>query len=328
MSNIRQSRHGSMQVWPRKRAKRQYPRVRSWLATNEKKPLGFAGYKVGMTHVMHIDNIKTSKTKGEEIFCPCTIVECPPLKVASVRLYSQNNYGLTPKTQFFSKTLDKNLVQKKLLTKYKKSNEENFAKITPNDFDELRLIVHTQPNLVGLKKKPEIFELGIGGTKEDKLAYAKEKLGKEIPVKEVFSEGNQVDIHAVTKGKGYQGPMKRFGIARRRHKSEKSIRNPGSLGGWKGQGHILYRVPHAGQMGYHTRTELNKHILKISDSPSELMMKGGFIHYGNVKNTYVMLKGSIAGPRKRLIRFNLAARPNSKFKEAPQITHVSLSSKQ
>lgn len=327
MGNIRQPRHGSMQVWPRKRAKRQYPRVRSWAKTTEKKLLGFAGYKVGMTHVLHVDNVKTSKTKGEDIFCPVTIIECPPLKVASVRLYSLDAYGLTPKTQFNSKILDKEIERK--LTKPKKHNEESLAKISANDFAELTLVVYTQPKLVGLKKMPEIFEMGIGGSKEDKLAFAKERLGKEIKLNEVFAEGNQVDIHAVTKGKGFQGPMKRFGIARRSHKSEKSIRNPGSLGAWKAQGHMMYRVAHAGQMGYHQRVDYNKQILKISDKPEEINVKGGYLKYGNVKNTYVMMRGSVPGARKRLIRFNAAIRPNHMItKEAPSITYVSLSSKQ
>lgn len=317
-------RAGSMQVWPRKRARRQYPRVRSWLKTNEKKPLGFAGYKVGMTHIMHINNVKTSRTKGEEISCPVTLIECPALKVASIRLYSLTHYGLKPKTQFFSKTLDKNLVERKLL-KNKKPNDD-LTKISANDFDDLTLIVYTQPNIVGLKKVPEIFEVAIGGNKEDKLEYAKEKLGKEITVKEVFAEGNQADIHAVTKGKGLQGPVKRFGITLRSHKSEKAIR--GAVLAGEGYARVSSYAPQAGQVGYHTRTEHNKQVLKIGEG-NELAMKGGFLQYGNVKNTYIMLKGSIPGPRKRLIRFNLATRPNRKItKEAPQITYVSLSSKQ
>jgi large subunit ribosomal protein L3 len=328
MANPRSPRHGSMQVWPRKRARRQYPKVRAWAQVKETKPLGFAGYKAGMTHITHIDNIKTSKTKGEEIFCPVTVLECPPLKVASIRFYVSAYNGIQPKTQINSKNLDKDLLERKL-TKTKKTNEENINKISANDFDDLTLIVHTQPRLLNLKKRPEIFEIAIGGSKEDKLKYAKEKLGKEITIKEIFSEGNQVDIHAVSKGHGIQGPIRRFGIQKRRHKSEKSIRNPGSLGGWSAQGHVMYRVSHAGQTGYHTRIEYNKQILKISDKPEEINVKGGFLHYGNIKNTYVMLRGSIPGAAKRLIRFNAAIRPNIKItKEAPSITYVSLASKQ
>ena len=91
----------------------------------------------------------------------------------------------------------------------------------------------------------------------------------------------------------------------------------------------MYRVAHAGQMGYHQRTEYNKWILKISSNPEELKMKGGFIHYGNVKNSYILIKGSLPGPKKRLIRFNKALRPNKKIpNEAPSIEYVSLESKQ
>ncbi len=329
MSNVRKPRAGSMQVWPRKRAARQYPKVRAWAQTSEKKALGFAGYKVGMTHTIIVNNIKTSKTKGDEIFCPCTVLECPPLKVAGVKLYSQTIYGFQTKTQINSKSLDKELVERKLLTKHKKSNEENLSKLSASDFDDLTLIVHTQPKLIHLKKKPEVFEIGLGGSKEDKLNFAKEKLGKELSVRDVFAEGNQIDTHAVTIGKGFQGPMKRFGITRRRHKSEKSIRNPGSLGGWQAQGHVMYRVAHAGQMGYHVRTEYNKQILKISDKPEEINIQGGFSRYGVVNATYILLRGSIAGPKKRMIRINQAIRPNPKItKEAPSIIYTSLQSKQ
>lgn len=328
MSNVRQPRSGSMQVWHRRRAARHYPRVRGWTISTEKKALGFAGYKVGMTHLLTVNNIKASRTKGEEISCPVTVIECPPLKVAGIKVYTKTSYGLKPTTQINSKTLDKELVERKI-TKPKKFNEDQLAKLTANDFDSLFLIVYTQPKLIDLKKKPEIFEVAIGGSKEDQLNYAKEKLGKEITVKDVFGEGNQVDIHSVTRGHGFQGPMRRFGISKRRHKSEKSIRNPATLGAWCGQGHFMYRVSHAGQHGYHTRTEYNKQILKIGDKPEEINVKGGYPHYGIVKNQFVMLRGSVGGAAKRLIRFNAAIRPNHHItKEAPQITFTSLGSKQ
>ncbi|MCX6707831.1 MAG: 50S ribosomal protein L3 [Candidatus Woesearchaeota archaeon] len=92
MPRTRHSRSGSMQFWPRKRARRQYPRVRCWANKKEAVILGFAGYKVGMTHIMHLDNRKNSKTKGQEISSPVTIVECPPIKIISVRFYKDSGY--------------------------------------------------------------------------------------------------------------------------------------------------------------------------------------------------------------------------------------------
>jgi large subunit ribosomal protein L3 len=76
---------GSLQVWPRVRAGRAYARVRTWLPGKDAKPMGFAGYKAGMTHIIFTDNRQHSMTKGKDVSMPVTIVECPPIKVASVR---------------------------------------------------------------------------------------------------------------------------------------------------------------------------------------------------------------------------------------------------
>ena len=185
-------------------------------------------------------------------------------------------------------------------------------------------MVYTQPKLTGIgKKKPEVFEIWLGGKKEEKLRIAKEKLGKEIAVNEVLLEGQQIDIHAVSKGKGFQGPVKRFGVSLRQHKSEKVKRGPGSLGPWIAQGHVMYRVAHAGKMGYHLRTEYNKQILKIANDTKDINRNGGFLHYGNIKNQYILVKGSVIGPAKRLLRLALAMRPNKKIhSEAPVIQNI------
>jgi len=315
-----------MQYWPRKRARRQYARVRSWPISQEPKLLGFAGYKVGMTHILFIDNKKTTLTKGEEINSPVTIIECPPLKAASIRFYKKNISGLKLVSEVFAEKPDKELARKINLPKnIEKKNEDQKSSISDiKDYDDIRILVHTQPKLTGIgKKKAEIFEMALGGEKESKLQYAKTILGKEIPIKDVFKEGQQVDVHAVTKGKGFQGPVKRFGLSIRQHKSEKTKRGPGSLGAWRGQGHMMYRVAHAGQMGYHTRTFFNNWLLKISDKPEEVNQKGGFSHYGIVKNSYILVKGSVAGPIKRLIRMTAPMRTNKKIPaEPPSITYI------
>ena len=84
-------RSGSMQYWPRKRAKRHIARVRTHPKSNEAKLVGFAGYKAGMTHCQLIDNRPYSKIKDKEIFCPITIIECPPIKTFSARFYKTKN---------------------------------------------------------------------------------------------------------------------------------------------------------------------------------------------------------------------------------------------
>ena len=197
-----------MQYWPRKRSRRIYARVRNWATSKEAKLLGFAGYKVGMTHLVVNDNRKASTTKGMSISCPATIIECPPLKPVSIRFYKNTQYGSKLVSEVMADNFDKELKRKIILPKKKDIKKE-----IPNDYDYVRLLVHTSPGRTGLgKKMPEIFEAAIGGSKEDQMKYAQEKLGKEINISEVFKEGQQLDIHAVSKGKGVQGPVKRFGV--------------------------------------------------------------------------------------------------------------------
>jgi large subunit ribosomal protein L3 len=316
-------RHGSMQFWPRKRAKGVRAKVRTWQGNQS--ILGFAGYKVCMTHLMTIDNRSTTDTKGTDIVCPTTIIECPPLKVAGIRFYKNTAYGSQPHSQILSENLDKELA--KTISMPKKPGKR-FEDI--KDYDDISLIVFTQPKLVAFgKKKPDVFEIGLGGKLEDKIKTAKEKLGKEIVVNDVFKEGEQLDVHSLSKGKGFQGPVKRFGIGLKSHKSEKTRRNPGSLGGWSAQGHVMYRVAHAGQMGYHTRTDYNKQLLRISNNIDEVSQKGGFVRYGLIKNPYILIRGSVPGAKKRLITITHSVRPNKLItKEAPSITYISKESKQ
>ena len=327
MPKAHNPRHGSMQFWPRKRAKKETPRVRSWVKSKEALPLGFSGYKAGMTHIIAIDNRAKSPSKGQEIALPVTVIECPPIKIAEVHLYKQTQYGKKLSKIIHIKS-DKELKRRKTVAK--KTDEAELDKISPEEYNDIRIAVYTQPKQTGIgKKKPEIYELSLGGSNSEKLNYIKEHLNKEIRVSEIFKPGQLVDTLAVTKGKGFQGPVKRFGVSIRSHKSEKTIRGPGSLGGWKGHAHFMYRNAQAGQTGYHQRIEFNKWILKISDKPEEINPKGGFLRYGNVKSEYMIVKGSVQGPKKRLIRFNVPKRPDKNVpKEAPSIVHTNLESKQ
>ncbi len=321
MPNVKRPRHGTMQYWPRKRAKRAYARVRSLPTSSEAKPLEFAGYKAGMTHVQAIDNRPNAMTKGEEISFPVTIIECPPLKVMGIHIYKNTTNGLILTKTILNQKQNKELERKIRLPK-KAETEQKLNEAEPLIQDpaiaDIRLLVHTQPKLTGIgKKKPEVFEIKIGGKIPDKWNYAKENLGKELTIDVTFKEGQSIDVHSITKGKGFQGPVKRFGVSLRSHKSEKTKRGPGSLGAWNAQGHITYRVAHAGQMGFHQRTEYNKWLLKISKNPEEVNQSSGIKHYGNVKSHFLLLKGSVPGAAHRLIRLVSSIRKNKRMPEKP-----------
>ncbi|MGM5480963.1 MAG: 50S ribosomal protein L3 [Nanobdellota archaeon] len=319
-------RHGSMQYWPRVRAKRQYPRIRSLPSSGTASLLGFAGYKAGMTQVVVRDNDKNSMTKGELISLPATVIECPPLRIASLRLYKVAGYGREVTQELFFKP-EKGLARKTNVSK-SFSKAEDLDTIDFTAVIDATVVVYTQPAKLSFKKKtPEVFELSLGGEAKDKVAFVKEWIGKEIPVTEILKEGSYIDARAITKGKGFQGPVKRFGIGLRAKKSEKVVRGPGSLGGWIAQGHSMYRISHAGTMGYHQRIQHNNYVISISDDVEKVNPDGGFINYGLVKNTYLLVKGSVPGPKKRLIALTSPLRKGKQF-AAPTVEAINTQSKQ
>jgi large subunit ribosomal protein L3 len=195
--------------------------------------------------------------------------------------------------------------------------------------EDVTVIVHTVPRLTGIKKKPDVMEISLGGRSVgERFGFAREALGKEARVSEVFRSGELVDVTAVTKGKGFQGPVKRFGIKIRSRKTDDARRNPGTLGPWHPH-QVMWTVPLAGQMGYHQRTEFNKRILRIGDSELPVNPSGGFLRYGEISGDYSILLGSTPGPSKRLIMLRRAARPwRNMPEEAPNLTAVSVASPQ
>jgi large subunit ribosomal protein L3 len=314
-------RHGSIQFWPRRRAKHSIARLRSWAPESKAKPLGFIGYKAGMTHLQVVDNRPRSLTKGEEVSVASTIIDCPPMTVAGVCFYNQHLYGVRKAGCVWAENPSKNLGRKIQLPKKKSTiTFDNFAQ-----FEDLRLLVHSNPSETSTgTKKPKLLEIALGGSKEEKLAYAKQVLGKNISVEEVFDNGVSLDIHGITKAKGFQGTVKRFGVPIRQHKAEKTKRGIGTLGPWH-PNRVRYSVAQSGKMGFHLRTEYNKQLLKVGKQGAEVTPQGGITKYGVVKNNYLLVRGSVSGPKKRPVVLTKSIRPDhSMTKDAPQITYISV----
>lgn len=327
-------RHGSMAFSPRKRSESLVPHFNSWPEIDGgPKIQGFAGYKAGMTHVSLVDYRPTSTTAGQEVQEPVTVVEVPPMRVAAIRFYKQTHNGLQTAGEIWGEKIDKELARVFPLPK-NKSKEDALSKIEPKDVDEVRVITYTQPKLVSgvPKKAPDVMETRIGGgSVEERISYALSILGKEVEVTDFCSEGSMIDVAAITKGKGFQGHIKRWGIKLLRHKNSKHRRMVGTLGSFQ-PGYVRPTVPQAGQVGYHQRTEYNKRVLKIGDKGEEITPNGGFLHYGKVENRYVVLHGSIPGPAKRLVRFRDPSRfvgsGYAKLEKPPEVTFISKDSKQ
>lgn len=331
MPSRRRPRQGSMAYSPRKRASRQTPKTDHWPEISEgPKIQGFAGYKAGMTHAMMVDFRKTSTTAGQEIRVPVTVVEVPPMKVAAVRIYENTRYGLKTAGEVWATTID-NVLTRRLPIPKQYDQGKAWEKVKGVDVEDIRILAFTQPKMVkGVpKKRPELMELRIGGgTMDQRMDYAKNILGKEIGFNDFAKEGALIDVSAITKGKGFQGAVKRWGLKLLSHKNSKHRRMVGTLAP-KRPGYVRCTVPQAGQMGYHQRTEVNKRILKFGAKGEEINPKGGFLHYGNVATAYILIHGSVPGPTKRLVRLRDPVRKiHVDLKEAPNLVYISVESKQ
>jgi len=282
-----------------------------------------------MTHAFVVDKRAKSTTAGMEMQVPVTVIEVPPMKIAAVRLYENTIYGLKTAGEVWAKEQDPLL--SKRLSVPKNHDEASFAKYDAVDIEDVRVLAYTQPKMVkGVPKKvPDMMELRIGGgTIDERMNYAKTILGKEVGIEEFAKEGGFTDVIAVTKGKGFQGVTKRWGVKLLSHKNSKHRRGIGNLGP-KRPGYVRPTVPGSGQTGYHQRTEFNKKFIKIGAEGAEITPKGGFLNYGDVVNTYVLVKGSVPGPTKRLIRFRDPTRvPKKADTGAVNITYISTESKQ
>ncbi|MBD3210549.1 50S ribosomal protein L3 [Candidatus Micrarchaeota archaeon] len=281
---------------PRKRASKQNARVH-WQDSEEGRPLGFAGYKAGMMHVAYVDE-SNSPTKGQEVVSSATVLEVPPLTVYGARCYSSKNSSGDILTE-----------DEKILKKAGMKKKPKAPQVSGEDIDDIRLLVYADPSRTSFAKKHiEKMEIGCGGKDpKEKLEFCKGLLGKELKIGEVFKSGDHVDVIAVTKGKGWQGPVKRFGVSVQRRKATNKRRHVGTLGPFR-PAYIMYTAPQAGQTGYHKRTEINKMVMKIGDKPEEVNPSCGFPRYGFVKGDYVVLKGSVPGPAKRMVKLRLSVR--------------------
>lgn len=323
-------KRGSKQFWPRVRAKKLTPVVNSWKSKQlpkETSLLGFVGYKVGMTNIGVIDNFSHRKTKGLETNVPVTIIECPPIKVLSVKLYNVDEYeNLQIAKEVSAQVKDKH-ISRKVPTSKKPIKIPSVEELTNSAkelvVEQVRVKVMTQPSQTTIgKKKPEIVELGISGSVEEAITYAHSILGKEIKASELFKGGELFDVHGITTGKGHQGAVKRFGVKLTSHKSEKQRRHAGNVGAWT-PSRVPHTVPLPGQHGMHERTEWNKWLLKVGDNVDEINARAGFRHYGLVRGEYLLVKGSVQGPVKRLVTLVRATRPNKRYPTvAPEITYI------
>ena len=292
-------RRGSLQYWPRKRARKALPSI-NWKALNsDSKFKGFICYKAGMASAFVKDETPDSMTKGKKIVVPATILECPSMKIFSVRFYKNGKVA----KEILAEGLDKELKRKVKLPKVSKKSE------LEGEFDDVRAICYSIVKKTNIKKTPDLSEIALGGSYEDKIKFLKENLGKEISVSSIFEKGNLADVRGLTKGKGLQGPVKRFGITLKSHKSEKGQRRPGTIGSFHPT-RVTFRAPMAGQIGMFTRVTYNHKILEIGKEKFKNIK-----NFGDIKTDYVIVAGSVQGPEKRQLLLTAPLRETKKQKK-------------
>lgn len=284
-----------------------------------------------MTHAVVVEDNPNSPFKGQEKVIPVTVVDTPPVRPFSVRGYVATAYGLKLATEVMAEALSEDLRKAMPLPKdYDHAAKMKEFESKLDSLTEIRMLVHTQPRLAGVpKKKPDISEYKVGApSPAEAFEYAKSILGLDVRVADILDEGILVDSIAVTKGHGFQGPVRRWGIRILQHKSRKTKRGVGCIGPWSPT-NIRYSVPRPGQTGYHTRTSFNNKIVKMGERGEEITPSGGFVNYGVIRGDYLMLHGSIPGAVKRPVRLRFAIRPKKGQVDAPmQVSYISTSSKQ
>lgn len=355
-------RHGSLGFLPKKRTKKHRGKVRSFPKDDASKAphlTAFMAYKAGMTHVVRDVNRPGSKFHKKEIVDAVSILEAPPMVVIGVVGYVATPSGLRTLTTAWAQHLSNEAKRRfyrnwytskhKAFTKYARKYEkggpgikEELDRIAKN-CDVVRVIAHTQMKKLNLRqKKAHVCEIQVnGGTAEAKVQFAADLLEKEITIDSVFAKDENLDICGVTKGHGMEGVTTRWGVTRLPRKTHRGLRKVACIGAWH-PSRVAFTVARAGQNGYHHRTEINKKVYRIGKkndvdacktdgdfTTKTITPLGGFPHYGEINEDWIMIKGGVAGTRKRplTLRKSLLAHSKRAHLEEINLKFIDTSSK-
>ena len=320
-------RRGSLAYSPRIRAKSMEARIRAWPKINSDEPkiLAHCGFKAGCVQIVSIDDREKVPNAGKQLVSLGTVLVTPPVLILGIRGYSKDHNGKHAEFDVYAEDIPKN-ISKEISLKNKQENALENAEKGLKRIKEVFAIVAVSPRAAGLEqKKPYVFEaLVSGGDIQKQFTHVKELLGKEIKIEQIFETGATVDVAAITKGHGWQGVLRRWNVKKKQHKSRKTVREVGSLGPISPQS-VMYTVPRAGQHGFHQRVEYDKRIMIMGNSNDEQIKinpDGGYKHFGLVKGDFIILKGSVPGTYRRLIKLRSQIRNAPAKVNKPNILEV------
>jgi large subunit ribosomal protein L3e len=316
-----------------------------------------------MTHIVRDVDRPGSKIHKKEAVEPVTIIEVPPMVVVGVVGYVETPSGLRTFKTIWAEHLAEEC-RRRFYKNWSKSKKKAFTKTSKRWADEagkkeierdmeklkkyckvIRVLAHTQTKILPLKlRKAHIMEIQLnGGTIADKVDWARDHLEKPVPITEVFAQDEMIDIIGVTKGHGYKGVTSRWHTKKLPRKTHKGLRKVACIGAWH-PARVAFSVARAGQTGYHHRTEINKKVYRLGKAIKEdpnnastaydvteknITPMGGFPHYGQVKNEYLMIRGCCVGTKKRVLtlRKSLLTQTNRRATEKIDLKFIDTTSK-
>jgi large subunit ribosomal protein L3 len=219
--------------------------------------IGIIGKKLGMTQIFN--------EQGQQI--PCTVVEAPP----------------NPVVQVLAKDADGVASVQLGYGEQKLSRENKKGEKTPRGRRANKAVVGHAAK-AGLATAPRVlksFRLDDGPKSAEVPTYS---LGDKVTV-EVFAPGDQVKVTGTSKGRGFQGVVKRYGFhgGPNTHGNTKH-RRPGSIGPGTDPSRVIKGKKMPGHYGDHRHTQTHLRIEKI-----------------DVERNLIYIRGSVAGPTNGIV---------------------------
>ena len=182
---------------------------------------------------------------------PCTVIQAGPCSVLQVRTIENDGYSAVQ-------------------LGFDDKSEKNVGKALAGHFKK-----------AGSTPKAKLVEFRNG--------FENVSLGDEVKVN-LFAEGEFVDVTGTSKGKGFQGVVKRHGfggVMQATHGQHNRLRAPGSIGAGSDPSRVFKGMRMAGRMGGKQVTVQNLQVLKVDEEQNLLVVKGAV---PGAKNSYVIIR--------------------------------------
>ncbi len=184
---------------------------------------------------------------------PCTVIEAGPCVVTQIRTVEKDGYAAVQLA-------------------YDETTEKHASKALKGHFEK-----------AGTTPKRKLVEF--------KADFAQElKLGDVLSVADIFADVKFVDVIGTSKGKGFQGVVKRHGFAGvggQTHGQHNRLRHPGSLGACAWPSRVFKGTRMAGQMGNERVKVFNLEVIKVMPENNLIVVKGSV---PGAKGSYVIME--------------------------------------